>query len=368
MIIEFSDSDSDSISSQPSDENDFCNNFANEGRVETIFRVKRENGSSKKINDLFKQELTSNNVLTLKDDFSQFSFFMIEKINKVLFDGTQKKFLHTEDYVIDKQIVDYIQLNGDKICRSDIGEGYITNMINEADYKFIASSTVDVSGKQCEVLAFRFLKDLDVKLYYLYKFKIIHSILVCAVKMDKEIKMDGGSSLLINPGFGSFLTFKSAQYARQEGFLYYFMRAVNLGIIKVYMDWGFHFGLPFLNLDNVYLTFADSEIVQYWINKPDLSKNEVSIQLELVLQGIVKKELKYQLFTSYRLSHLILDMKRSEWEDERKKEDPFEPYCLKISKFIVTTGESLCMYMDLYSSDYDTLRQYSLKKMKAFFL
>jgi hypothetical protein len=341
-------------------ENDFCHNYDLENRVEVF---------SKNIEGLYSTPLETNNVLMWED----FSFLLIERIQSAI--SPLKKIIHIDDVTVDQQITDYINHYGDRLCHRQIDEDYIKDSLKDADYKFVAvKSALQYHGQQCDVVAFRLLKDLDTEYYFLYNFNVIQSMLVCSVKVGKEVTLSTRYETVtktIHPSLGSFLTYKSAQFAKEKNFQYYYMRAADLGLVKIYQEWGFHFGMPLLNLDHLFNEFLKQAEDIELTNDDQLSAREQQVKLieekEKLLLIKVKQEIYHQLTINYRFASLVMNASRTQWKDILLQPREVEKYVEDIGNFIVKVGNSFSMYLDLYSDDMSMLKNYSLKRMKTFF-
>ena len=341
-------------------ENDFCHNYDLENRVEVF---------SKNIEGLYSTPLETNNVLMWED----FSFLLIERIQSAI--SPLKKIIHIDDVTVDQQITDYINHYGDSMCHRQIDEDYIKDSLKDADYKFVAvKSALQYHGQQCDVVAFRLLKDLDTEYYFLYNFNMIQSMLVCSVKVGKEVTLSTRYEIVtktIYPSLGSFLTYKSAQFAKEKNFQYYYMRAADLDLVKTYSEWGFHFGMPLLDLDHLFNEFAKQAEEIELSNVDQLSAREQQVKLveekEKMLLIKVKQEVYHQLTTNYRFASLVMNAGRKQWKDILLQSREVEKYVEDIGNFIVKVGNSFSMYLDLYSDDMSMLKNYSLKRMKKYF-
>ena len=331
-------------------ENDFCHNYSAESRLEVY---------PKSVDGLFSIPLTNNNVLLWND----FSFLLIESVSSNL--NPLKKIIHMDDITLDQQIVEFIKTFPEKLCQSHIDDDYITDSIKEAEYKFIAAkSNLQYHGQQCDVVAFRFLKELNTEYYFLYNFKIVQSILVCATRLSKEVRKENAQEIIysnVHPSFGSYLTYKSVQFAREKNFQYYYMRAVDLKLIPIYQEWGFHFGMPLLNLDPLINEFT-REIES---GKYTIPEGEARVEsIEKILLEVVKDEIRYQLKNNYRFASVVLNLTREQFVSTSSS---LEKDVEEIATFLVKIGNSFAMYLDLYSDDVNVLKNYSQKRIKKFF-
>jgi hypothetical protein len=329
---------------------DFCTTYDIDRQVVNI-----DESDFKKIITI---PLNNNNVLSWR--FS--SFFMIEKSKTA---DVEIFGIYADDVNLYNQIYDYITQNSDKLCRKRISEKYIKDVLDDALYIFIAAyeDFAATGGDVCKVDAFRFLKELKSDIHYLHSFKTIHSILVCSSNISAIKKED----YIISPGYGALISYKSAQYAKNKGYQFYFLRAAYVGLIKVYSEWGFHFGLPYLNLDGIAKMFYDSEVLKREKYK---SISDVDIkQLEEMLNDSVVNEVHDILKTNYRTAKIVLGVTKTEWERE-KIDMGYDAYYIDakiIGDYIAKPGDSFCMYMDVQlEDDMEVFKNYCLENLKEY--
>lgn len=323
---------------------DFCETFMFSRSEETL-----ELDQYKKI---FTKQLNPNNVI----HYGPFSFFMIQKYfsedeNRMVIDSLDED----AELQVDKQLIE----RNKELCHNKIDDDYLKRSLIKAEFKFVIAAKEDYDkGIKCPIIAFRLIKELKTDLYYLKKFNMIESLLVCAIELsrtDKDLRT--GRDIVLKSGLGSIITYKSVQFALNNKYDYYFMRSASVPLLRVYLQWGFHLGLPFLDLDYILTDFEE------FFNVGSLEKQEEH------LSNIIKYQIKYKLQKSHRLCKIVFGIGKGEWEDilENKKEDAFEFESNALKEFIVDKSSgTIAMFMDLHSFDIDTLYNYSLKKFSRY--
>ena len=256
-------------------------------------------------NKIFTTKLTKYNVI----EYGSFFFFMI-KIEKSD-DGSD--YIDTSDEDTDIQIDKQITRHSNTLCKrtTGIANSYIINSLKNAEYKFVMSSKIDLSNnKSCPILAFRLLKNFDYLsieeplFSFLKNFKIIESLLICAIELTREDKSSIISKkLILKASLGALITYKSVQFAINEKFDYYFSRAASVSLIYVYKKWGFNLGIPFLNLN--FILNKHQELLS-------VGKEE---QKEITLNNIIHNEIKMIFQKNYRVCKAILGINKGEWEN-----------------------------------------------------
>jgi hypothetical protein len=315
---------------------------------------------------IFSTKLTPHNAI----EYGPIFFFML-KIEKSE-DGTD--YIDPSDEDTDLQVDTQLISNANSICArvSGIESSYIKKSLQQAEYKFFISSKVDItSNKTCPIMAFILLKKFnhdslysghgpEEPLYsFLKKFKIMDSLLVCAIELTREdLSAVIAKKIVLKASLGSIITYKSVQFAASEKFDYYFGRAASVSLIYVYKNWGFNLGLPFLNLNHVLSKYQ--EILS-------VGNDE---QKETTLSNIIQNEIKLIFQKNYRVCKTILDINKGQYEDELQNgSNAFEVEALVISDFIYDKkSASFNIFIDLSkgSEDIENLYNYSYRRFGRF--
>lgn len=314
----------------------------------------------KEYEKIFTTVLTEFNAI----QYRTFLFLMI-KIDKSD-DGSDYHSASDED--IDIQISKQIKRHSGSICKRniEISDSYVYNSLKKAQYKFVMSSKIDLTNnKSCPILAFRLLKDFEYLsveeplFSFFKKYKIIESLLICAIELTREDETPFTSKkLLLKASLGSIITYKSVQFAMSEKFDYYFSRAASVSLIFVYKSWGFNLGIPFLNLNFVLNKYFDI-----------LSKGKES-EKEIALYNIIKGEIQTIFQKNYRVCKSILGVNLDEWKNAVELgSSAFEVESKAVADFIYDKkSSSFNMFLDLTksSSDVDNLYNYSYRRFGKF--
>jgi len=320
---------------------DFCYYYKEYGRKEI---------DATSLSTLFNTSLDYTNVLKVLD----YSFILITPgINGV------------ETEMVD-QTFDNILKYGMDICHQEIGKDYIEYQLNKSIFRFMAVKSGTSSG-ECQILAFRLLKPFETRgnIAYLYKYKIIQSVLLCALPVNKFSNISSDASEVVdNPSFGSYLTYQTVKWAIKVGYQFYVMRAADFKLLLMYRRWGFHFGLPFLNLDII----VDKVLDEDYANMLSNVALEKGVTYDEIVEEEIVREINNQLLEDWRKASIILDISKKEWEIKRKSGLAFSVESRNIFDNVIENKSLYMMYIDLYSKDVDVLREYSKKKMKNYFL
>ena len=300
---------------------DWCLHYQNNGREELV---------ATSVQDLYDINLTDENVLLFKD--LSILFIKTEKKEEL-----SKRKLERDE--IDEQVDDYIKKFKRSICRNLILPEYVDWTLSQAKYKFVISQ---MTNYECQVIGFRFLKELKVPKHFYFKdFKIILSLLLCT-----HVQQFKKNEIIKNPSFGAYLTYLSCKFAKKEGFDYMFIRSADYGLMSLYQKWGFKFGLPFLDLSKFIPTFSHISDSYFQQISQDVST-------------LVKKDI-YERLTS---------VKQNEYSAFRafvNEEDPME-VANKLTQYMLS-HDSYLMWIDLrFSDDVEKLREFSKNKLLDFF-
>jgi hypothetical protein len=256
---------------------------------------------------------------------------------------------------VDKQLIE----RNKELCHNKIDDDYLKRSLLKAEFKFVIAAKEDYDkGIKCPIIAFRLIKELKTDLYYLKKFNMIESLLVCSLeisRIDKDLRT--GRDIILKSGLGALITYKSVQFALNNKYDYYFIRAASVSLLRVYVQWGFRLGVPMLDLNYILTDFEE------FFNTGNLEHQEEQ------LSTIIKSQIKYKLQKSHRLCKIVFGIGKGEWEDilENKKEDAFESQSNVLTEFIVDkSSKTIAMFMDLKGFDVDTLLNYSLKKFSRY--
>jgi len=309
---------------------DFCHFYKELNRVE----IKIDNPSK-----LFTTHIDESNVL----EFGDFSFLVMQNNEK-------------ENELIN-QVMDYLDKYAQSICRNELNKDFIEYALNKTKYKFLA---VKRSKYECQIFAFKLLRDFEAKgkLHYLSsrgltgKYRVLQSVLLCAMPQSETIM-----SIVKNPSFGSYLTYLTVKWAIKKGYQYYIFKAADFDLLLLYRKWGFHFGLPHLNLDVIVDQVMDTSFAEK-VLETNLSYDE-AVELEII------KEIDRQLRLDWRKAKIVLDINKEEWSKRILKgvDIVFYDDAKNIMDVILENRDTFMMYQDLYSKDVDVLREYSRRKM-----
>ena len=261
------------------------------------------------------------------------------------------------------------------LCNNKIEGTYLNKSIKNADFKFFMSAKSDSSeGKMlnCPIIAFRLLKDFSsgertIPIYppYLDNFNIIESLLVCAIEISRTDTPKGtrtktlAKELTFKAGFGAVLTYKTVQFAIDLKYQFYFIRTASTSLIYVYRKWGFHLGLPFLNLDYVLTDFHK------FITVGD------ETQKGKTLHNIIQEQIKLKFQSNFRLCKSIFGIIKGEWEEaiSTHGKDAFELEANSIADYIYDKkSETFSMYLDITknSTDVEDLYHYSFNRFNKY--
>jgi len=335
---------------------DFCRHYSLYGRDVIDLNWSKE---------LFDYILDSTNAIlfrTMEDNISsEYSFVCLERDDEV---GESRKRTRPKDDEMWTQVREIVELYNQVICRKGITKEFVDKAVKEYKYAFIATKHDEQLSpyiyERCSIKSFKFLKDHTETVEYLTNYKIIESILVCAAPIQR--KSHDARNILLNPSMGSYLTYQSVEFARDKGYDFYMLRSADFDLIKLYMRWGFHFGLPFLNLDKEFLDLPGKF--------PEL--NNASKMEYFEVENLVRKEMMNVIgkmfYVDQKLLEFMFRIPKDEWVKRRdeKKDVAFMPEAFKIAKFI-TKYSSFAMYIDLNSKDPMTLEMYSKKRMTEYF-
>jgi len=337
-------------------EEDFCKHYQLNGRDVVYLNASYE---------LYDNILDEKNALVFKGvvgkDMNEYSFVMLHRTDDT--EGGVKssgKRGRDTDEMWD-QVHQIINDNFEKICR-----GYIVkNTIDKAlasKYIFVVTKHDDFENyKKCNIISFQGVKDPEMD--YLIRQKAIESVVICSAEYTRNLTVDGGMRMLkLNASFGSFLTYQAAMFTASRGYNYYFIRAADYGLVKMYMDWGFHFGLPHLNLDELYkLSLKTHPIL-----------NEVmTIHNDQQIEDLVKAEVQAEISKRFQVDHnlikLVWEMPLEEWMDKKSMGYEFKPEAYNVAR-LLTRFSTFGMYINLHNSeDMGKLERYSKSRLTSFF-
>ena len=346
---------------------DYCESFYFSRNVSYI--------DIKQYRKIFTIPLTNNNVIS----YGPFFFFMIE-INKIYDPSTNSLVfdsINTDDESIDLQVDRQLNERQKVLCKNTISNKYLKDSIKNADFKFFMSAKSDTSGAgtrrpegkmlNCPIIAFRLLKDFSsgertIPVYppYLDNFNIIESLLVCAIEISRTDQSKTlAKELTFKAGFGAVLTYKTVQFAIDLKYQFYFIRTASTSLIYVYRKWGFHLGIPFLNLDYILKDFHNFISVG----------NET--QRGKTLYNIIQEQIKLKFQSNFRLCKSILGIVKGDWEDIMSShgKDAFDLEAKFIADYIYDDkSETFSMYLDITknSSDIEDLYNYSFNRFNKY--
>jgi hypothetical protein len=348
------------------------------------------------LEDIYDKSLTPSNYLSFKGmklmmflNPKKFNFLSKRRIDENLE-------INPKANVIISSLYKYLDVNGLKTCNNLISEEYILETLNLAGYIFILTTPIQVDGS-CKLTAFRFLKEIgnEIPMILTTKEKGIHSILICAVEssftkkkiikktvetsddytMDDTREMEEMSdnnkrkkriieevdNVIVKAGFGQLITYHTLIYARNIGKDYYYMSSASIPLLRLYRKWGFHLGLPAINLDHVLDRFPGLE------NK----KKEMTEEYENKFVQSVRKEILSMLKTDLKLLSYITGK-----TEEYLKEASYNwgsvmyvEYIDKIMEKIFNVEKNkFYMYFDLNEHEalYE-LKKMSLNKLKEYY-
>jgi hypothetical protein len=288
---------------------------------------------------LFTTHIDESNVL----EFGDFSFLVMQNNEK-------------ENELIN-QVMDYLDKHGQNICRNELNKDYIEYALSRTKYKFLA---VKKSKYECQIFAFKLLRDFEShsNLHYLSsrglagKYRVLQSVLLCAMPQSETIM-----SIVKNPSFGSYLTYLTVKWAIKKGYQYYTLKAADFDLLMLYRKWGFHFGLPHLNLDVIVDLVMDPGFLEKVL--------ETNLQYDQAVELEIIKEIDRQLRQDWRKAKIVLDINKEEWSKKLLTETNIVFYeeAKNIMDAILENKDTYMMYQDLYSKDVDVLREYSKRKM-----
>ena len=306
---------------------------------------------------LFDTFLDEDTAISYQHGSKRYSMVLVPTIDKSRMVG--KEWMRQEDELLNAQIVEDITINGYEICNGEITSNYLAEVINDADYKFIVTQELIRDNHfTCEVKAFRFLKKIKEHRYHLGKFKIIYSSLVCSYPIRKEVPTTESKLLIVNPSFGSYLTFQAVHFAKRIGYDFLMIRAADFYLIPLYIKWGFHFGLPYLNLDNLMKSIDWNNIIAH--------TDVLSTLFEDIAISHIKREVIKRLETSYNLAALLFSLTKKEWDVLVQQRGSFEEVAKELATYIAKG--MFCMYFDLNNDkDLTTLANYSKNKIYSYF-
>jgi len=315
-----------------------------------------------KVGKLFSSALSNKNVFL----FDNYSFFFVELVpphkntNGSL--TPSGYYVNKKDRFLLAEVSDYMEKFGWELCRKGIERGYLKYANDQSIVKFYTvekTPTLD-----CNVVAVNFLKQFTNKIGYLYKFKMIYSILICSAPINKNIPINNGRDMIVkNPSFASYLSYQSAKWAFKNGYHFYFIMAADMDLVRMYQKWGFHFGLPYLKLDLAIDVVTSDEFFEYTILERIPFKEAVKEEIVYAINQI--------LCRSWRTANIVLDMKKREWENILaqfpEESMPFREQATDLMTEMLR-GESFAMYIDLHSEDITNLKEYSKSRMVSYFL
>ena len=237
--------------------------------------------------------------------------------------------------------------------------------IKETEYVFTVSLQEDKDSEPCSIIAFRLMKDYKPKFKYLKNMKNIVSILVCAMsgsrRYDKRLGVQPVNSYdikrgvkAISSGLGAVLSYMSAKWAKRQGYQFYIIKAASYALVKIYMGWGFHIGLPFINLDEVVKKkMEEIDAIEHRKVKEEEKEHQ--------LHKVIRNEIQKRLLDSFYFADMI-GLTEEYWESERYGMDPFEQECNEMTEYIVKKNDTYTMYIYLEGEDVENLGRYAYDK------
>ena len=303
----------------------FCRDLDLSGRDELQLTSEPEN-----LHFIFSIQLDDKNVI----NYGDIQFFMMDKLNPA-------------NAEILGQIKTQINLRGEEICRSKIDEKFLESSLDASRYLFFVVFEDQDIG--CRIAAFRFFKtNIDNTELY--------SRLVCAIEGKREIdvEVDGiVEQVVLKSGLGAVLTFKSAQWAKANGYKYLWSKAASLGLVATYRKWGFHLGKPNLVLDQVFDMSLERKT----------TKSSENIFYQECLQYLFN-QVEFGNFEDVVKS---LEISIDDYDEMMIDDALISTNCrTSLDKILDLTSSQFLMFIDLESEDYENLENFARTKFEKF--
>jgi len=321
------------------------------------YDMRKVKSGNQDISFLFSSDLDEENAI----QYGPFLFLYSDKNDKDSFEN-----------IITNEILTQIKVYSErKICRTRIDQSFINSSIGETRHIFSATIDKDSENSSCSVIAFRLMKEYTPKLLYLKNYSSIVSILICAMPgsrgydsrtntvypislVDEKLK----NVKAIKSGIGIILTYMSARWAKKKGYKYYIIKAASYALTGLYMKWGFHVGIPEINLDSVVMNKMKEIDAQEEYTTKKISEEKK----EEELMKVMRREIQRRFQDDSEFAKMI-GMNDEYIEEQKYAMDPFGDECDTVMKDIVKKGDTYKLYIDLSDdNDMERLKRYGYNK------